>query len=67
MNENYPQPSLPAGVADSVIRGMYRYATAPAEAPVDVRLLGSGAILREVIDAVTCSVRNGKSARRSGA
>ena len=50
MNENYPQPSLPAGAADGVIRGMYRFrsfegGTAP------IRLLGSGAILREVISA----------------
>ncbi len=50
MNENYPQPSLPAGAADGVIRGMYRYSrfdggTAP------IRLLGSGAILREVLAA----------------
>ena len=50
MNENYPQPSLPAGAADGVIRGMYRLrsfegGTAP------IRLLGSGAILREVTSA----------------
>ena len=49
MNENYPQPSLPEGVRDDVIRGMYRFKTQGA-APV-IRLLGSGAILREVIAA----------------
>nr|WP_284619614.1 alpha-ketoglutarate dehydrogenase [Rubrivivax pictus] len=53
MNENYPQPSLPAGVETDIVRGLYRFAThAPAAAPVGrVRLLGSGTILREVIAA----------------
>ena len=50
MNENYPQPALGAGVEESVIRGMYRLAArdVPAAHGV-VRLLGSGAILREVV------------------
>ncbi|MDI3356291.1 alpha-ketoglutarate dehydrogenase [Pseudomonas sp. UYIF39] len=52
MNENYAQPSLPAGVEDQVIRGMYRYAvTDAAPSRGSVRLLGSGTILREVIAA----------------
>ena len=52
MNENYAQPSLPAGVGEHVIRGMYRFAThdVPA-AKGKVRLLGSGAILGEIIAA----------------
>ncbi|HTL77719.1 MAG TPA: alpha-ketoglutarate dehydrogenase [Casimicrobiaceae bacterium] len=49
MNENYAQPSLPEGVAEDVVRGMYRFATTGGK-PL-VRLLGSGAILREVIAA----------------
>ena len=52
MNENYEQPSLPAGVEDQVMRGMYRFAThAPEKARGRVRLLGAGTILREVIAA----------------
>jgi pyruvate dehydrogenase E1 component len=47
MNENYAQPSLPPGAAADVIRGMYRL-SGDAGA---VRLLGSGAILLEVIAA----------------
>jgi pyruvate dehydrogenase E1 component len=51
-NENYPQPSLPTGLAAQVIQGLYCYARVPAAQPVAaVRLLGSGAILREVIAA----------------
>ncbi|MDE1950981.1 MAG: pyruvate dehydrogenase (acetyl-transferring), homodimeric type, partial [Burkholderiales bacterium] len=55
MNENYPQPSLPDARHEDVIRGMYRVAVhAPASSAAArgrVRLLGSGAILREVMAA----------------
>jgi pyruvate dehydrogenase E1 component len=52
MNENYAQPSLPAGVEGDIIKGLYRYAThAPAQPKGTVRLVGSGTILREVIAA----------------
>lgn len=52
MNENYAQPSLPAGVTDSIIRGMYRLIPYGVRgAPTQVRLLGSGAIVREVMAA----------------
>ena len=52
MNENYAQPSLPAGVEAAIIKGMYRFGGhAPESAVAQVRLLGSGAILREVIAA----------------
>jgi pyruvate dehydrogenase E1 component len=54
-NENYAQPSLPADAAAHVIRGMRHYSSVAAEgaerAIASVRLLGSGAILREVIAA----------------
>jgi pyruvate dehydrogenase E1 component len=55
MNENYAQPDLPAGAADAVLRGCYRFdgwqrPVLPATAP-QVTLLGSGAILTEVIQA----------------
>ncbi|MDF0730105.1 alpha-ketoglutarate dehydrogenase [Pseudomonas entomophila] len=49
MNENYPQPSLPQGVEDDIIRGLYRLENHALEgAKAQVRLLGSGTILREV-------------------
>jgi pyruvate dehydrogenase E1 component len=54
MNENYAQPDLPAGVAAEVIRGCYRFASYPASGAANqqmVTLLGSGAILTEVIKA----------------
>ncbi len=52
MNENYAQPPMPAGVEDGIVKGMYLFArAAPAKSDGFVRLLGSGAILREVIEA----------------
>ncbi len=54
MNENYAQPDLPAGAVEGVIRGCYKFASYPApngNAAASVTLLGSGAILTEVIKA----------------
>ena len=51
MNENYPQPAMPEDVADGILKGMYKLETVgdePEAAGKSVRLLGSGAILREV-------------------
>jgi pyruvate dehydrogenase E1 component len=52
MNENYAQPDLPEGAAADVLRGCYRFARYgdAAQAPA-VTLLGSGAILTEVLRA----------------
>jgi pyruvate dehydrogenase E1 component len=53
MNENYAQPSMPEGAAADIVRGMYLFRPgepSPPGAP-RVQLLGSGAILREVIAA----------------
>ncbi|MEQ1649211.1 MAG: alpha-ketoglutarate dehydrogenase [Hyphomicrobiaceae bacterium] len=52
-NENYAQPSAPAGItADAIMSGLYRYQSHnPDAARAKIRLLGSGAILREVIAA----------------
>ena len=49
MNENYPQPALPQGCEEGILRGMHRIRDAGG--PPAVRLLGSGAILREVLAA----------------
>jgi pyruvate dehydrogenase E1 component len=52
MNENYAQPSMPPGVEDNIVKGMYRLdGRGSADGALRVRLLGSGAILREVIAA----------------
>ena len=52
MNETYAQPSLTPGTEADIIKGMYRFATrGDMSGPKQVRLLGSGAIFREVIAA----------------
>jgi pyruvate dehydrogenase E1 component len=51
MNENYDHPSLGDGLADSIIKGMYRFMPTADGKRCQIRLLGSGAILREVIAA----------------
>jgi pyruvate dehydrogenase E1 component len=55
-NENYEMPRMPAGCEQGILAGMYRLkdvpaVTTPVAAVPPVHLLGSGAILREVIRA----------------
>lgn len=50
MNERYVQPAMPQDVEDSIVRGMYLF-KAGDQGDHRVQLLGSGAILREVIAA----------------
>jgi pyruvate dehydrogenase E1 component len=49
MNENYGNPSMPDGVASGIVKGLYplREVKPEGKAKGRVRLLGSGAILRE--------------------
>ena len=54
MNENYAQPDLPMNVSESVIRGCYKFRSIPAKGggqETYVTLLGSGAIMTEVVKA----------------
>jgi pyruvate dehydrogenase E1 component len=51
-NENYVHPPMPDGVRDGILEGMYLFSEAEGDAKTPrVQLLGSGAILREVIAA----------------
>jgi pyruvate dehydrogenase E1 component len=55
LNEVYPQPAMPKGVEEGILKGLYRYHAAEgsesgSEGP-RVHLLGSGAILREALAA----------------
>ncbi len=67
MNENYAQPDLPPGVASYVIQGCYKFASYPgmrdegrgSKTPKNLTLLGSGAILTEVIQAAQVLARQG--------
>ncbi len=52
MNENYVQPAMPKGAEKGIIQGMYLFREAKAKkGQKKVQLLGSGTILREVIEA----------------
>jgi len=68
MNQNYAQPSLPTGVEQDLLRGCYHFGhwpvpesapPRPASALQRVTLLGSGAILTEVIRAAQQLAREG--------
>ncbi len=50
MNEKYIQPEMPKDAEEGIIKGMYLFKHA-GKAKLKVQLLGSGAILREVIAA----------------
>ncbi|HMA98396.1 MAG TPA: pyruvate dehydrogenase (acetyl-transferring), homodimeric type [Wenzhouxiangella sp.] len=52
LNENYSQPAMPEGVEEGIRKGMYLFRSHDSgDAAAAVQLLGSGAILREVIAA----------------
>jgi pyruvate dehydrogenase E1 component len=53
LNENYPHPPMPDGAREGILRGMYllRDGAPSRRSAPRVQLLGSGAILREVIAA----------------
>jgi pyruvate dehydrogenase E1 component len=50
MNENYTHPEIPKGVEQGIIEGIYPFTKSKIKGP-KVQLMGSGVILREVIEA----------------
>ena len=72
MNENYPQPDLPPGVEADILRGCYCFNSwlrtadglqSPISSRCDVTLMGSGAILGEVLKAAQQLAGEGIAAR----
>jgi len=52
MNEQYEMPQMPDGAREGILKGMYRFSRgANQKAKLKAQLLGSGAILNEVIAA----------------
>lgn len=51
MNENYTHPDMPKGVEEGIIKGMYLLKENKRKSKNHVQLMGSGTILREVIQA----------------
>jgi pyruvate dehydrogenase E1 component len=52
-NENYPQPKIPEGIDEDIVKGLYRFRAAPDLGPkaTPARLVGSGSILQQVLAA----------------
>jgi pyruvate dehydrogenase E1 component len=54
MNEFYAMPAMPAGAKEGILKGMYRFREPDStKSTADVHLMGSGAILNEVLKAQT--------------
>ncbi|PPD18754.1 MAG: pyruvate dehydrogenase (acetyl-transferring), homodimeric type [Methylotenera sp.] len=55
MNENYSHPAMPAGAEQGILKGLYSFSKSKAKGKeakdMQVQLMGSGVILREVIAA----------------
>src|SRR5260370_37358600 len=52
MNEPYAMPAMPGDVKDGILKGMYRFrASENKKSKLRAQLFGSGAILREVLQA----------------
>jgi pyruvate dehydrogenase E1 component len=50
MNENYQHPDMPKNIEKNIIQGIYKFSESKLKAP-KIQLMGSGVILREVIEA----------------
>jgi pyruvate dehydrogenase E1 component len=62
MNENYAQPNLPAGVENDILKGCYHFQGPAEHLPLHaprVSLMGSGAILLEVLKAADLLAKQG--------
>jgi len=50
-NENYSMPPMPAGVKEGIIKGLYPFSRSTKTSALKAHLLGSGAIMNQVIAA----------------
>ncbi len=63
MNENYPMPPMPAGAETGILKGLYKFKASEMKKPkARAQLLGSGAILPEVINAAAILEKYGVAA-----
>jgi pyruvate dehydrogenase E1 component len=51
MNEQYEMPAMPAGAEEGIIKGLYKFRDATTKGKAAAQLIGSGAILNEVVKA----------------
>jgi len=50
-NENYAMPTMPEGVEEGILRGLYKFKTGPETLKLKAQILGSGPIIREALRA----------------
>ncbi len=50
-NDNYPQPPMPAGVEDGVLKGLYKFKAGPEGKKIKAHLFGSGSIMQSALKA----------------
>jgi pyruvate dehydrogenase E1 component len=50
-NENYPMPAMPDGVKEGIVKGLYRFSKSSKTSDLKAHLLGSGAIMNQVLEA----------------
>jgi pyruvate dehydrogenase E1 component len=62
MNEQYAMPAMPTGAREGILKGLYRFAPAAGPGRARAQLLGSGAILNEVLKAQTLLDKYGVAA-----
>lgn len=60
-NENIPMPEMPEGVAEGVKRGIYRFSKSDSKRAAKAHLIGSGVIMKQVLDAAELLEKEGIS------
>ncbi len=50
-NENYAMPAMPANAKEGILKGMYRFNQSTKKSDLRAHLLGSGAIMNQVLEA----------------
>jgi pyruvate dehydrogenase E1 component len=50
-NENYEMPPMPEGVAEGILKGLYKFKPGPEKKSLKAHILGSGPIIREALRA----------------
>jgi pyruvate dehydrogenase E1 component len=50
-NENYAMPPMPEGVKEGIVKGLYRFSQSAKTSDLKAHLIGSGAIMNQVLEA----------------
>jgi pyruvate dehydrogenase E1 component len=50
-NENYPQPPMPAGVENGIVKGLYKFKPGPEGKKLKAHIFGSGSIMQSALKA----------------